>query len=61
MLREQNPTQLAHAAVSRSVEEKERDELELLVIREEEVRQRRAKVKKFTGARYYIEKCMYCS
>jgi hypothetical protein len=52
MLREQNPAQLAGAAITRSVEEKERDEVELLAIRQEEIRQRQAKVKKFTGARY---------
>jgi hypothetical protein len=54
MLREQNPTQLADAAVSRSVEEKEQDETELLTIRQEEICQRQAKLKKFSGARYYI-------
>lgn len=53
MLREQNPTELADAAITRSVEEKERDEVELIAIRQEEIRQRQAKLKKFTGARYY--------
>ncbi|XP_033610217.1 protein timeless homolog [Cryptotermes secundus] len=52
MLREQNPAQLADAAITRSVEEKERDEVELLAIRQEEIRQRQTKVKKFTGARH---------
>ncbi|KDR17447.1 Timeless-like protein, partial [Zootermopsis nevadensis] len=52
MLREQNPEQLADTAVARSVEEKERDEVELVVIRQEEIFQRQAKVKKFTGARH---------
>jgi hypothetical protein len=56
MLREQNPTQLADAAITRSIEEKERDEVELLAIRQEEIRQRQTKVKKFTGARYNIKK-----
>lgn len=59
MLREQNPEQLADTAVARSVEEKERDEVELVVIRQEEIFQRQAKVKKFTGARYYIEKYIF--
>lgn len=53
MLREQNPTELADAAITRSVDEKERDEVELIAIRQEETRQRQAKLKKFTGARYY--------
>jgi hypothetical protein len=52
MLREQDPAQLAVAEVARSVEDKERDEAELLAIRQEEIRQRQAKVKTFTGARY---------
>ncbi|XP_069688768.1 protein timeless homolog [Periplaneta americana] len=52
MLREQNPSQLADASISRSVEEKERDEVELLAIREQEIRRRQEKVKKFTGARH---------
>jgi Timeless protein. len=51
MLREQNPTQLADAAITRTLQEKERDEVELLAIRQEEVRLRQEKVKKFTGAR----------
>ncbi|KAJ9574818.1 hypothetical protein L9F63_008017, partial [Diploptera punctata] len=52
MLREQNPTQLAEAAVTRTLQEKERDEVELLAIRQEEIRRRQEKVKKFTGARH---------
>jgi len=59
MLREQNPTELADAAITRSLEEKERDEVELIGIRQEEIRQRQAKLKKFTGARYYSNRSFY--
>jgi hypothetical protein len=58
MLREQNPTQLADAAITRSVEEKERDEVELIAIRQQEICQRQAKLKKFTGARYYSNRSL---
>jgi hypothetical protein len=58
MLREQNPTELADAAITRSIEEKERDEAELIAIRQEEIRQRQAKLKKFTGARYYSNRSL---
>jgi hypothetical protein len=61
MLREQNPTELADAAITRSVEEKERDEAELIAVRQEEICQRQAKLKKFTGARYYSNRSFNCA
>ncbi|XP_018327682.1 protein timeless homolog [Agrilus planipennis] len=52
MLREQNPTELAQAALQRSQTEKTKDEAELLAIRHREVQQRQQKMKKFTSARH---------
>ncbi|XP_017771147.1 PREDICTED: protein timeless homolog [Nicrophorus vespilloides] len=52
MLREQNATHLAQAAVQRSHSEKMRDEAELLAIRHRENNQKANKVKKFSGARH---------
>lgn len=51
MLREQNPAMLASAALQRSVEEKERDEKELLEIRRKEIIEKQNKVKKYAGSR----------
>lgn len=51
LLREQNATELAHAALQRSQTEKIRDEAELLAIRHRETNQKQEKVKKYAGAR----------
>lgn len=51
MLREQNPTELASAALQRSQTEKIRDEAELLAIRHKETNQKQQKMKKYAGAR----------
>lgn len=51
MLREQNASELAHAALQRSQTEKIRDEAELLAIRHRETTQKQQKVKKYAGAR----------
>lgn len=52
LLREQNPTSLAEAALQRSVDEKLRDEQELLTIRLQENRKRNDKVKQYSSTRY---------
>nr|CAD7457158.1 unnamed protein product [Timema tahoe] len=52
MLREQNPVELASAALQRSSLEKQRDESELLAIRLEETQERFTKVRKYAGARH---------
>lgn len=51
MLREQNPSSLASAAVERSIEEKERDDAELLAIRQSESIEKRKKIQKYAGSR----------
>lgn len=51
MLREQNPASLALSALQRSVEEKERDEKELLEIRQQEILEKQSKMKKYAGSR----------
>ncbi|KAJ2951910.1 hypothetical protein O0L34_g4163 [Tuta absoluta] len=52
IFREQNPSSLADAALQRSVDEKLRDEQELLSIRMSENRERMNKVKQFSGTRH---------
>lgn len=51
LLREQNPSSLADAALQRSVDEKLRDDQELLTIRMSENKQRIHKIKQFSGTR----------
>lgn len=51
MLREQNPATLASSALQRSVEEKEKDEKELLEIRQREIMEKQSKIKKYAGSR----------
>lgn len=51
MLREQSPKSLASAAVERSIEEKERDDAELLAIRQYESIEKRKKMQKYAGSR----------
>ncbi|KAG7308218.1 hypothetical protein JYU34_006890, partial [Plutella xylostella] len=52
MLREQNPTSLADSGLQRSVDEKLRDEQELLSIRTEENKQRVNKIRQLSGTRH---------
>ncbi|XP_047983993.1 protein timeless homolog isoform X2 [Leguminivora glycinivorella] len=52
LLREQNPTSLADAALQRSADEKLRDEQELLTIRMSENKQRLNRVKQFSASRH---------
>ncbi|XP_053603776.1 protein timeless homolog [Plodia interpunctella] len=52
LLREQNPSSLADAALQRSVDEKLRDEQELLLIRTTENRERLNKVKQYSASRH---------
>ncbi|XP_054279540.1 protein timeless homolog [Macrosteles quadrilineatus] len=52
MLREQTPKSLAEATVERSVDEKERDEKELLDIRRKEKLEKESKMKKYASARH---------
>lgn len=52
LLREQNPSSLASAALQRSVDEKLRDEQELLSIRMNETKLRNNKVRQFSGSRH---------
>ncbi|XP_075971735.1 circadian regulator timeout isoform X2 [Anticarsia gemmatalis] len=52
LLREQNPSSLADAALQRSVDEKLRDDQELLSIRMTENKQRINKIKQYTGTRH---------
>nr|CAB3517255.1 unnamed protein product [Spodoptera littoralis] len=52
LLREQNPSSLADAALQRSVDEKLRDDQELLSIRMSESKQRINKIKQYSGTRH---------
>ncbi|KAH1021930.1 hypothetical protein HUJ04_011414, partial [Dendroctonus ponderosae] len=52
MLREQNASELAQAALQRSQKEKLRDEAELLAIRNKEINARKKKSKVFSGTRH---------
>ncbi|XP_038223054.1 protein timeless homolog [Zerene cesonia] len=52
LLREQNPTSLADAALQRSVDEKLRDEQELLTIRMSETKERVNKVRQYSSTRH---------
>lgn len=52
ILREQNPSSLADAALQRSVDEKLRDDQELLSIRMAENKQRLNKIKQYSGTRH---------
>ncbi|KAH9640510.1 hypothetical protein HF086_018176 [Spodoptera exigua] len=52
LLREQNPSSLADAALQRSVDEKLRDDQELLSIRMSETKQRINKIKQYSGNRH---------
>nr|XP_021188135.2 protein timeless homolog isoform X2 [Helicoverpa armigera] len=52
LLREQNPSSLADAALQRSVDEKLRDDQELLSIRMSENKQRLNKIKQYSGTRH---------
>ncbi|XP_050343206.1 protein timeless homolog [Nymphalis io] len=52
LLREQNPTSLADAALQRSVDEKLRDEQELLTMRMTETKERMNKVKMYSSTRH---------
>ncbi|KAI8424376.1 hypothetical protein MSG28_002902 [Choristoneura fumiferana] len=52
LLREQNPTSLADAALQRSVDEKLRDEQDLLRMRMTENKQRMNKIKQYSGSRH---------
>ncbi|VVC99333.1 unnamed protein product [Leptidea sinapis] len=52
LLREQNPTNLADAALQRSVEEKLRDEQELLTIRMSETKDRVNKIRQYSSTRH---------
>ncbi|XP_063824228.1 protein timeless homolog isoform X1 [Ostrinia nubilalis] len=52
LLREQNPSSLADAALQRSVDEKLRDEQELLSMRMSENKQRTNKVKQYSASRH---------
>lgn len=51
MLRDQNASQLATAAAARSMEERRKDEDELVRIRRLEMEARQAKIKHLKGAR----------
>lgn len=51
MLREQNASELATAALQRSETEKMRDEAELLAIKHRETNQKQQKIKMYNGAR----------
>ncbi|XP_047528915.1 protein timeless homolog [Vanessa atalanta] len=52
LLREQNPTSLADAALQRSVDEKLRDDQELLTMRMAETKERMNKVKMYSSTRH---------
>ncbi|XP_045534789.1 protein timeless homolog isoform X2 [Papilio machaon] len=52
LLREQNPTSLASAALQRSMDEKVRDEQELLTIRMTETKERQNKIRQYSGTRH---------
>ncbi|XP_068631515.1 protein timeless homolog [Battus philenor] len=52
LLREQNPTSLANAALQRSVDEKLRDEQELLTLRCKETKERINKIKQYSATRH---------
>lgn len=52
LLREQNPSSLADAALQRSVDEKLRDEQELLSLRMSENKHKLNKIKQFSATRY---------
>ncbi|XP_045446823.1 protein timeless homolog [Melitaea cinxia] len=52
LLREQNPTSLADAALHRSVDEKLRDDQELLTMRMSESKERMNKVKQYSSTRH---------
>ncbi|KAL1505671.1 hypothetical protein ABEB36_005177 [Hypothenemus hampei] len=52
MLREQNASELARAALQRSQTEKVRDEAELLAIRHKEINEKQKKTRAFSGARH---------
>lgn len=52
MFREQNPTSLASAALQRSMEEKLKDEQELLALRKNESIQKQIKIRNFAANRY---------
>lgn len=54
MLREQNPKELAQVALQRSQIEKQKDEIELLALREQEIKTKMEKIKKYTSGRYII-------
>lgn len=54
LLREQNPSSLASAALQRSMDEKVRDEQELLTIRMTETKERQNKIRQYSGTRYVI-------
>lgn len=51
-LKEQNPSSLADASLFRSMEEKLRDERELLSIRSKETSQRNYKIRNYSANRY---------
>lgn len=55
LLREQNPSALADAALRRSGEEKLRDDQELLTLRASENRQRLHKVQQYSATRYTLQ------
>ncbi|GBP19670.1 Protein timeless homolog [Eumeta japonica] len=52
LLREQNPTSLSDSELHRSIDEKLRDEQELLKIRNKEMKQKSEKVKQYSFARH---------
>lgn len=51
LLREQNPTSLADAALQRSVDEKLKDDRELLMMRMSENKERMNKIKQYSSTR----------
>lgn len=60
LLREQNPTCLANSALQRSVDEKIRDEQELISMRRTESLKRNNKVRQYSSTRYiHIKTIIY--
>lgn len=59
LLREQNPSSLADAALQRSVDEKLRDEQELLSIRMSENKHRINKIKQYSASRLVLRHTYY--
>lgn len=54
MLREQNPSKLATVGTQRSTIEKEKDEAKLLAIKEKEKLEKKERIRKYAGSRFFI-------